>query len=157
MLIFSFSKSVWSEAIFVLVETSSWKIWKTWPFHLYEDHQFRVNIQNTGIWQHSTYTSKQALINWIYLCHERSIISILYFMQSVQDNLTHVFTKPIGFTKESILKEVISRHCCGLGFWVKDWAKWAAKYSKLLSYSTFWATSWKYCSIIFSVIWVFPT
>ena len=60
--------------------------------------------------------SEQALINWIYLCHEQLIITVLYFMQTVQDGLPQVFIKPIGFTIETLSKDIIYRHFCGLSF-----------------------------------------
>ena len=69
------------------------------------------------------YTSEQALIIQLYLRRELSIISILSFIHSVQDDLPQVFIEPIGFTVEIIPKDIILRHSCGLGFCVKCLAK----------------------------------
>ena len=66
----------------------------------------------------------------IHISCEVSIISILYFIHSVQDDLPQVFIEAIGFTVDSILKNIISRHCCGLGFYVKCLVKLTAKESK---------------------------
>ena len=60
---------------------------------------------------------------WLYLRWELPIISILNIIDSVQDNLAHVYIEPIGFTLESISKDTILRHYCGLGFCVKCIAK----------------------------------
>ena len=87
------------------------------------------------MWWHATYTSEQALIIRMYLCCELSIISILSFIHSVQHDLPQVFIEPIRFTVESISKDIISRHCCGLGFCVKFLAKWAAVDSKFIDFS----------------------
>ena len=123
--IFSFSKFVWlSGNIFFW---SIWKIRNSWLFHLSEDHQCWVNLWNIGMWQRALYTSEQTLIFWLYLCCELSIISLLYFIHSLQDDLPQVFIELIGFTVESISKDLILRHSCGLGFCVKCLAKWAQK------------------------------
>ena len=119
-------------------------------FLLSEDHQFWVNLWNFERWRHSPYTSEQALIIRLYIRQELSIISILFFIHSLQDDLPQVFIEHIGFTVESISKDITLRHSCGLVFCVKCLAKWAAKESKFLLITTFCATSWKCCSIIFS-------
>ena len=116
------------------------KIRKSRIFRLSEDHQFWVNLWNLGKCRHAPYTYEQSLVIQIYLRCELSIISILYFVHIVQDDSPQVLIEPIGFTVESISKDVISRHCCGLGFCVKCLAKWAAKDSELLSLIIFWAT-----------------
>ena len=95
-----------------------WKTQNSQLSHLLEDHKWWVNLWNIGIWWHALYTSEKALINWLYLCRELSIIYLLYFIHSVHNNLSQVFIKPIGFTVESILKDIISQHCCGLVFCV---------------------------------------
>ena len=52
------------------------------------------------MWRHDPYTSEQALIIRLYLCCELSIISILSFINSVQDDLPQVSTvNPIGSMK----------------------------------------------------------
>ena len=103
-----------------------WKIRNSRIFHLLDNHQCWVNLLNLGKWRHALCTSEQALIIRMYLCCELSIISILYFIHSVQDHLPHVFIEPIGFTVKSISKDIISRHYCGIGFCVKCLAKRSA-------------------------------
>ena len=125
---------------------------KTRLFHLSEDHPLWVNLWNIGIWWHALWTFKQALVNWMKLRHELSIISIIYFIYSVQDNQPQVFIEPIWFTVESISKDIILQNCCGLGFCVKHLAKLSAKDSKLLSFMTFWSPCWKGCSILFCIL-----
>ena len=117
----------------ILVRTLFCKIQKTLLFHLYKDHRFQVNLWNIGIWRHALYTSKQVLIYRLNLRHELSIIWIISLIQTVQDDLPQVSIKPIGFTVEIILKDIILLHCCGLVFCVKCLSKWAAKESKLSS------------------------
>ena len=39
-------------------------------------------------------------------------------MKSIKDDLPHVFIKPIGGIAEIILKHIISRHFCRIGFGV---------------------------------------
>ena len=62
--------------------------------------------------RHAPCNSDQALIIWLYLRRELSIIYVLSFIHSVQDNLPQVFIEPVGFTAEIILKEIISRQSC---------------------------------------------
>ena len=64
--------------MFCIGRNSTLEILKTWIFHLYKDHQFWVNLHHIGIWRNAPYTFYHALINWIYLHREWSIISILY-------------------------------------------------------------------------------
>ena len=78
-----------------------------------------------------------------------SIIYILYFIHSLQDDLPKIFIEPIRFTEESISKHITFQHCCELGFCVKYLAKWATKESEFWSFMTFWSTPWKCCSILF--------
>ena len=116
---------------------SIWKIRNSRLFHLSEDHQCWVNLWNIGVWRHTTYTSEQALIIRLYLRRVFSIISFFSFIRSVQDDLPQIFIEPIGFTVENILKDIILRHCCGLGLCIKCLAKWAVKESKFLLFTTF--------------------
>ena len=127
MLIFSSSKFDQSESIFVSVGNFFLKVRKTRVFRLFKDYQWQINLWNLGIWHHTPYTYKQEWVNGIYLHCEWLIISFPSFMQSVQDYLTHIFMKTIGFTIGCISKEITSHHCCGLGFCVKRLAKWSAK------------------------------
>ena len=92
----------------------------------WEDHKFRVNLRNLGLWRHAPYIYEQVLIRFTYLSRERLTISNLYFMHKVHESLLLVFIDPIGFTFDNISNFIISRHCCGVGFWSKCWAKWAA-------------------------------
>ena len=62
------------------------------------------------------YTNEQELITWTYLCHEWFTISIIYLINSAQDNLPQVLIKTIGFNTESILKDTILQHFGGIGF-----------------------------------------
>ena len=50
-------------------------------------------------------------------------------MHNIHEYLIQVFINMVGFTVERIPKFVISQHCCGVVFWSKCWAKWAAKVS----------------------------
>ena len=115
----------------------------------WEDHQCRVNLWNLGLWRHAPYISEQALIRFLYLRRERLTISNLSFMHKVHDGLPQVFIDPIGFTLAKTSNFIVSRHCCGVGFWSKCVTKWAAKVSEFLSCYTFCAIAWKYCSILF--------
>ena len=126
-----------------------WNIQNLRLFHLSEDYQCWVNLWNLGMWRHAPYNSEQELIIRLYLRRELSIISIISFIHSVQGDLSQVFIEPIGFTLESIPKDITLRHCCGLGFCVKCLPKWAAKESELLLFATFCAISWKCFSIPF--------
>ena len=87
MLILSFSK-IWNllkwKAFHELVKTSLGKIGHKRHFNLYRDHIFQVKRWNIGILRHAPYTSDHGLINWPYLHHDWSIISIIYSMKSVQ-------------------------------------------------------------------------
>ena len=96
----------------------------------WEDHQCRVNLWNLGSWRHAPYISEHALISFPYLRRERITISYLSCMDKVHEYLLQVFIDPIGFTLYKISNLIISRHCCGVGFWSKCWAKWAAKVSE---------------------------
>ena len=96
----------------------------------WEDYKFRVNIWNLGLLRHAPYTYDLALINFLHLHRDRLVIYNLSFMQNVHEYLLRVFIKPKGFTVESISNLNISRHCCGVGFWSKCWARWAAKVSE---------------------------
>ena len=60
-----------------------------------------------NIMSHSPYTSNQVLTNQLNIHHELSNILIPSFIQSVHDNLPQVFIEPIGFTVESIPKDII--------------------------------------------------
>ena len=50
-------------------------------------------------------------------------------MQSIRDDLPQFFIGPIGFTEENILKDTVSRDCCGLGFLCEMFSE---VYSKIL-------------------------
>ena len=96
-----------------------WKIRNSRLFHLSEDHQSWVNLHNSGILWHTPYNYEQALIIQPNQCRELSIISIVSFIHSVHKELPQVFIDPIGFIVEIISRDIILRHCCGLGFCIK--------------------------------------
>ena len=73
--------------------------------------------------RHAPYTSEQALIDRLCLRRELSIIFIIYYINSIYDDLTQVFIDTVLFTAESISKEIILVHCCGISFCVKCLAK----------------------------------
>ena len=154
-MIFSFYKiyPISRNQFFLLIKFGKFDIHDI--FQLSEDSQCWLNLRNIGIWRHAQYTSDQLLIIWLYLCCKLSIISILYIIHSVRDNLPQVYIEPIGFTVESISKDIILRHCCGLDFCVKCSAKWAVKESKIWLFISFRGTSWKCCSIVFKEWFVY--
>ena len=65
--------------------------------------------------------------------YQWSIISTLSFIQIVQDNLTQVFIKPIGFTLLFITKDIIMKHCCGLVFFYKTLNKMSKKTVRIIT------------------------
>ena len=93
-----------------------------WIFPL-EDYQCQVQLWSLILGWHATYASIQALIIFPYLRYEQLIISYLFIVHNVHNDLPQVFTKPIGFTTEGNQNFIISWHCCGVGFWLKCWAK----------------------------------
>ena len=97
----------------------------------WEDNTCRVIIWNLRLSQHSPYTSEQSLINLPYPRLERQIIHNFSFRRNVHDNLIQIFIDLIGLTVESISDFIISQKYCGVLFWSKCWAKWAAKVSKI--------------------------
>ena len=96
----------------------------------WEDNQCRLNLWNLGLRRYALYTSEQPLINFPYIRCDRITIYNLSFMHNVHDNFLQVFINPIGINVEIISDLIISRHCCGVGFWSKCWARWAAKVSE---------------------------
>ena len=86
VVIFSFSNFLstrWKEFYFYLI----WKIRNSPLFHLSENHQCWVNLWNIGMQRNVLYTSEQALIIWLYLRHELSIVSILFFSYIVYNTI----------------------------------------------------------------------
>ena len=103
---------------------------KSGTFLPWKYHQCRVNLWNLGLWRHAPYISEQVFISYPYLRCEELTISNLSFVHNVHEDLIQVFIDLIGFTLDEISNFVISRHCCGVSFWSKRWAKWAAKVSE---------------------------
>ena len=130
-----------------LLDIHSWNLileyLKTQNFRPHKDHQCGVNLWNIGIWHNDSYNSAWELINQIYVDFEQLIVSIIYSVQVVQDNLTQISIHPKGWTIEIILKDIIIQHFCGLHFLLKCWAKWGTREFKLLSLFTFWDTFWR--------------
>ena len=140
-LVFLFSETCTSpdwENIFHIGQKIHFEEYKTLIFHLFKDHQCRLNPWNIIIWWHASYTSDQALINWLYLHHKKFRILILYFLHIVYENFLQYFINPVEFTCKTILWT-----------WIfgKMLSKWETKYSEFSSRCTFWDTSWNFCSV----------
>ena len=136
LLIFQNLEITWSGNIFRLGQQINFENPKNVNFNLFKDHHFRVNLQNLGIRRPTSYIFDQALIHWIYLCHEKLKILIISFMHSVYNNLSQAFIGPIGFTVESMTN-----------LWLYDIVCWKAP---IILVPLLVFIRWKFLSCVFS-------
>ena len=116
LLIFQNLEITWSGNIFRLGQQINLENPKNVNFNLFKDHHFRVNLKNLGIRRPTSYIFDQALIHWIYLCHEKlKNFDYFFHAQRIQQFIPGVH-RTNRFYCRKYDKFMIVRHCLLEGF-----------------------------------------